>query len=155
MSKMNSEESVRCLSEITEFENLSDVRLTIYYMNLFARTRLPVTLDYLVNGWYDYKVIVSGEELAEHSSLLSQLIDAELIPVENERLVNARMYYVFEHEERGEFLAFMVFPSGNDTMLVNGSEFEYDRVFFDVVLPFLPDDAVETIRTYMQHISQE
>ena len=161
---MGSKETYSNFYELIESGNFNDISLTIYYKNLFVRTRTPVRLEQLKGGWYDntgqlidglydYKVVVTGEDLAEHRDLISRIINAELIPVENEPIVNARLYYVFEHEQYGELFNVLAF-GGGDTLFVNGVRVEHNRVFYEMVLPFLPEDAVETIERYLSAMSQ-
>ena len=155
---MNSKETSVSLSELIESRNLNlnDIRLTIYYMSFSALTPIPVSLDMLIGGWhdntgqlmsggYDYKIIVPGRNLAEPLNSLNYLINAELIPVENESSrVEARLYYVIEHKEYGEIFSFLAFGGGG-TMFVNGLEIEHNSVFLEVVLPFMPADAASAI----------
>ena len=145
-------------SKLIEDGNLYDLTLTIYYKDFSVVTRAPVSLEQLkggwydntgqsINGWYNHKVVVTGGDLTNHHDLLSQLSVAVLVPVD-ESFVNARLYYVFEHIEHGEIFSVLAF-GGSDTIFVNGLEVEYNSIFFEVVLPFLPGDAVETIETYL------
>ena len=150
---MYSPKSTDDLLSLIEEGNVHDLTLTIYYMELRALTPTPIRLNQLIDGWYDHRVVVSGEELAAYCNLLSQLIIAPLAPVDEESFVNARLYYVFEHVEYGELFSFLAF-SGGDTMFVNGLEVEYNSIFFEAVLPFLPDDAFETIERYINTMRQ-
>jgi len=163
-SNMNLKITSFNFSELIESGNLNDITLTIYYKDLFVRTRTPVSLEMLIGGWYDntgqlisglynHRVVITGEDLVKHYDLLNQIINAELMPVENETFVNARLYYVFEHMEHGEMFSFLAF-GGGDTMFVNGLEVEYNGIFFEAVLPFLPNDAVETIERYLTAMGQ-
>jgi hypothetical protein len=148
-----SSKEIPTFAELIENENLNDISLTIYYMNLFRLTRAPVRLSDLINRWHDYKVVVTGDDLLEYKDLLSRLINTELIPVKNESFVNARLYYVFTHEEYGELFSFLVY-GGGDVMFVNGREVEHDAVFYDIVIPFLPEDAVKTIERYLNNLNK-
>ena len=130
--------------ELIESGNLNYVTLNIYYKDFWVLTRMPVTLERLIGGWYDYKVTVFGEQLKEHLDLLNRLSNTVLIPVRNPSFVNARLYYVFEHEKYGEILSFLTF-SGNNTIFINGHEVEHNGIFYEVAIPFLPDDAIERI----------
>jgi hypothetical protein len=141
------------LSEIIEDGDLHNLTLTIYYMSFSASTRLPVSLDRLTSELYDYKVTVSGEQLEEHSDLLNQISKTVLLPAENESFVDARLYYVFEHEEYGEIFSFLIF-TGYGTMYINGYEVEHNNIFYYAVIPFLPADAVEAIEMYLSSMEQ-
>jgi len=91
------------------------------------RTRIPITLDNLKRG-ATYRVVVTGEELAEHRDLLNQLASVELIRLRNESFVCARMYYVLVNgqEVRGNRIFFRMLPyfvsgSNSDGLLCSGS----------------------------------
>jgi hypothetical protein len=152
-SNMNLKTTSVNFSELIESGNLNDITLTIYYMDFSIRTRIPLSLESLMGGRYNHRVVITGEDLVKHRDLLEQIINVELIPVENETFVNARLYYVFEHGEHEEMFSFLAF-GGGDTMFVNGLEVEYNSIFFEAVLPFLPDDAVETIERYLDTMAQ-
>ena len=149
---IDQKETPLSFSEIIESENLSDVTLTIYSMKSF--TLRQESADELINHPDTIKIVVSGRELKEHTDLLNQLINTELIPVENESRVDARLYYVFEHKEYGELFSFLaggavgtiVFLDGIEavntlsfTVFVNGIEVESNDIFYDVVRPFLAE----------------
>lgn len=158
---MDSQEIYFSFNELPESENLSNISLTIYYKDLLVFTRAPVSLEQLTGGWYDnagqlvsgiytYRIVVSGDKLEEHRDMINQLLKAELLPTETESVVDARLYYVFEHREYGELFSVLAFGSGTGSVFVNGIEVEHNRVFFEMVLPFLPDDAVTTIGRYIE-----
>ena len=143
-------------SDMIEYE-LDDISLTIYYMGFSFRTRIPITLDRLKGG-ATYKVVVTGQELAEHRDLLNQLANVELIPSRDRSFACARMYYVFEHSEHGEIFSFLTYAMSYnmsdfdgvgafDTVFINGQEVRGNRIFFEAVLPFLPEHVVREIQT--------
>ena len=145
------EEPLPSFSELIGSGNFDDVSLTIYYKNFLVLTRIPVSLELLTGGWYDYRIVVGGEELAEHRELLNRLSNVEPAWAEPEAIVNARLYYVFEHEKYGEIFSFVAHgfhrDSSNIVVFVNGREAKDDRIFYEAVLPFLPETAVGTIQT--------
>lgn len=132
------------LAKLIEHEKLDDLSLTIYYISPDALTRAPVSVDQLVNAYYDNKVVVNGIRLQEHIDLLNQLINVTLIPVEHESRVNARYYYVFETKKNGKIFDVCMW-SIDGNMFVNGVEVKENDVFYDVVMPFLPKDAVNQL----------
>ena len=150
---------------LIEFGNMSTGRLTIYYFDITQPQRLPLSLEHLIGrwcdntgrligGWYDYKVVVSYVPLFKQQGLFERLNTVELIPVENESRINARLYYVFEDSNGDEILSVLGFGRSL-TMFVNGNEVEFDPVFLEVVLPFLPRSAVETIEVQLYNMRQE
>jgi hypothetical protein len=159
---MNTPKPTPKFSELVEDGNLNNLILTIYYMDFNSRTRAPVRLSNLVGGAYDCKVVVTGGDLAEHRYLLSRLVNAELVSVENEFFVDARLYYVFEHEEYGELFNFLAFGGRYEDdgtaiscVFVNGQEVEYNSVFFEMIVPFLSEYAAETIERYLDAMSKQ
>ena len=152
-SNMNS------LSRFSRFieSELEEISLTIYYRDFFRLSR-PVALYQLVggwydetgrlmDGWYDYKVVIDGEELVMHRELLIQLANIELVPVRKESREHARLYYVFEHARHGEIFSFLFSGTVADAVFVNGRLVEDNRIFYEVVLPFLPESAAEIIQS--------
>ena len=41
------------------------------------------------------------------------------------------------------------FGWGTGSVFVNGAEVKHNRVFYEVVLPFLPENAVDTIERFI------
>ena len=129
-----------------------------------------------VRGFPDRRVRVFGRSLRVHSDLINQVFSAELIPtgnkvatgdripfvmdqrlfdrenylIGNEVLIDARLHYVFTHREYGEIFSFVASHGkwGGRGVIVNGVEVEYDSIFIEMVLPFLPRRDVETLRWY-------
>jgi len=142
--------------ELIEHGDFDDITLTIYSMSRFDfTTTLPVSIYHLINWWDDYKtvVIVSGEDLVEYHGLLKQIINAELIPIDREPLVCIRLYYVFEHSEYGELFTFAGFGARWD-MFVNGIEVEHNHVFYELALPFLPENLAGEIERFLDGMDQ-
>jgi hypothetical protein len=86
--------------------------------------------------------------------MLNQINNTIFTPTENESFIDARMYYVLENEKDGEIFSVLAF-GGGDTILVNGNEVEHSPVLYEFVIPFLPEDAVETIERYLDNMEQE
>ena len=148
-SNMN---SLSRFSSLIESE-LEEISLTIYYMDFIIQSR-PLQLHELTGGWYDdtgrlrggmynYRVVVTGEELANHRELLVQLANVELVPTRGERRENSRLYYVFEHTRHGEIFSYLAFNLYDGSVFVNGRKVEDNRIFYDVLIPFLPESIAE------------
>ena len=80
------------------------LNLTIYYLNPSSLTLLPVGVDDLVNGGYEYKFSFDNDSLSEHIDLFQQLKTANLEPAKQQSLINARIYYIFANNSRNRFL---------------------------------------------------
>jgi len=141
-SYMSPERALRNFSSRIEQSNISDLTLTIYYRGV-TTDPFPLSVDDLVGrGWYDYKIVVDANELEENMELLLQLNADYLIPFAHNYPMHARLYYVFEANGRTIF-SFVPQASGDDSsMYINGVEFKWNDVFFDVIRPFLPEDVV-------------
>ena len=135
--------------ELIEYE-LDDITLMIYYLEFHMFTTTRVTVDCFINGFYDDKVVVTGEELAKHRDLLGQLANIELIPSNNRNWVDARIYYIFEHEKHGEIFSFLSFQSIEDAM-INNQRVETNRVFYEVAIAFLPERAANRVQSRIDY----
>ena len=140
-------ESTPTLSEQIENENMENLSLTIYYREITLS--LPVTsIELLMDGRYDYKTVISGTDLEEHIDLFKQISDDDLVPFENAAFIDVHWYYVLESKENGKLFDVTMWggrdvdePERTDVcVFVNGLAVEYNDIFFDVILPFLPED---------------
>ena len=161
---MQSEKASLNFSEIIEYGNLNDFSLTIYYMSPFKLTRFPLSVDDLVygitavnepprekndkNGLYEQKFVINGRRLEEYVDLLIQLSNTQLIPAEKESYLNARIYYVFETEKEGKIFDVAMWGGENNSIFVNGLEVEGKDVFYDIIMPFLSEDAAEELNNW-------
>ena len=151
------------LIELEKFDNLS---LTIYYMNPFILTRAPLSVNDLVygitavnesprekndaNGLYEQKIVINGSQLKEHVDLLSRIGSVNLMPIEEKSYLNARIYYVFETEEDGKLLDVVLWGGYDDNSIyVNGIEVEGNNIFYDIIIPFLPEVSVKDLSNYL------
>lgn len=70
-------------------------------------------------------------------------------PVKKETGVDARLHYYFE-TNNGDQILRVSMSVDDKTMFVNGRQVEEDDVFYEVVMPFLPKDAVEKLEDYLR-----
>ena len=109
-----------------------------------------MTVDDLVDGRFDYHVVVNDKGLEEHIDLLKRLSDVKLIPVEQGAPLNARLYYVFKNEKGNEIFSVAMWGwDENANMFVNGNEVKGDKIFYEVILPFLPEDVRQIFQSIM------
>jgi uncharacterized membrane protein YvbJ len=73
-NSMRPEKALNSLSNLVEDGDTNDLRLSIYYMSISKLTLVPVSVNDLINGRYDYKITIDGSDLAEHADLLSELV---------------------------------------------------------------------------------
>lgn len=128
-----------------------------------------------IRGIYERRIVISGSRLRSQRDLINQLFTTELNPTgkevvesdrvfyvwhrrifpaelpvlcstRNEALIDARLYYVFEHREYGEIFSVLVSGGGSSGILANGISVEYESIFIEMVLSFLPRREADSIR---------
>ena len=135
---------------IFEGENVDDITMTIYYTNPLSLTRLPWTVDMLIDNC-DHKIVVDGSELKRHFDIFGQIDKKIFIPVLNSSNMNARVYYTIESKKNGNLFEVAMWGEGN-SMFVNGVEIKENGILYDIIIPFLPEEAaqaLENVRTTM------
>ena len=148
-----SESPLNNFSELLESVNLNDLSLTIYYMNPFIFTRRPLRVEDLIDSESTIKIHVDGNRLEEHIDLLSQIGNVQLRPIENDSYLNARIYYLFEAAKDGKILDAAMWMWGEFSdldVLVNGAGVSDDAIFYDAIMPFLPENAAETLEEFLE-----
>lgn len=144
-------EHIECIKQGEEDE----LRLTIYYMSPYILTQWPQSERELIESGYEYKITVGRIRLREHIDLLEQVANADLTPIENESYVDARLYYAFETKKNRKIFDVCMWGS-NGGIIVNGLEVEENHIFYEVVLPFLPEDAAENWEEYLNdHLGEQ
>ena len=137
-------------SNLIGTENLDGVRLTIYYMNTFIFTN-PISVDELIRrsdvDSYTNKIIVYGDSLEEHRGLLKQLNSKAFTPVIKKSYLDTRLCYIFETDDDGEILVVAFGDLGN-IIFVNGVEVKSNKIFIDIIKPFLTEDAIKKLAGY-------
>ena len=153
---------LRAESEVSEFQfyiedgDLSDLRLTIYYLNPSVKSQMPISLyDLMVeceeNPQYSafcHKIIVQGSELEEHIGLLRQIDADKVRPVRVSTPLEARIYYVFETTDGARLLDVAMWGECG-TIYVNGYEIKENKVFYDVIKPFLTEEEKTELEQYV------
>ena len=150
VNNVYSAKSSQMLSKYIEKEKLNDLRLTIYYMSPYILTLQALSVDDLIDRYYEHKIVVDGSRLEEHVDLINQMVHAELIPAESEDgepLLDARLYYMFE-TKRGRKI-FDVSMWGVDyRIFVNGLEVNANDIFYKIVMPFLSEDLANELEYF-------
>ena len=127
-------------------EKFNDFNLIIYFMNPSRLAQVPVSEYDLISGMYDHKLTVSGELLKEHANLLGRLKKIKLKSVETKSALNTRLLYVFKDKNDKEVLSVSMWGE-NNSMFVNGEEVKEEKILYDVIIPFLPEDVAEVVRS--------
>jgi hypothetical protein len=147
---MPAEAALKNFSKQIERGNLDNLRLRIYYVKSDLLT-MPYRIENLVNAEGDWvqKIVIDGNRLEEHIGLLQQVGNITLIPVKDKSYIDARIYYVFETKHKKKI--FDIVMSGiNDSIFVNGFEVEANDLFYDLIIPFLPEDKANMLEGWKQ-----
>ena len=145
---MRSEKVLNDFSRLIESGKLNDLSLTIYYISPYILTEIPLSVDDLINFNSGKKIVISGSDLEENIDLFKKITKNDLIPVKKTSQIDARFYYVFESEKEGKILDVAMWGN-NNSVFVNGFEVEENDVFYDIIKPFLPEDAVKDLEVYI------
>jgi len=147
---MRAKNGLKDFSTLIERGKLSEISLTIYYMNPNVFTGRPLKAEDLVYALHDDRIEIDGTRLSEHIDLLSRLSPDTIIPVEQKSRIDARVYYIFE-DHKGHKI-FDVAMWGDDSIFVNGVEAKGNDIFYYVIIPFLPEDQAKQFESYITYI---
>ena len=133
------------------FNDLSGLNLTIYYLSPYVLTRCPLNESELircVNAMRIHepeqaqKIVIHGQQLNEHTDLLSQLNNLNLIPIEERLRLNARTHYVFENKDGTNVLRVTMWGQ-NACILVNDKAVKREIIPYKVLIPFLYGESLQ------------
>lgn len=96
------------------------------------------------------KIVINGSDLKNHMDLFEQIKKDDLISVKNKSRINARFYYFIETIDEGKILEVAMWGN-NGSVFINGLEIKGNDIFYDIVMPFLPSDAVKEFETYLNN----
>ena len=142
------------LLKIIEEHNFDDLSLTIYYNDPLLLTSFPLSVDDLINFFDVKKIVINGSDLEEHIASFKQISEDDLVPVKSNSRINARFYYVFE-TGAGEKIFDVAMWGSDSSVFINGLEVNGNDLFFDIIIPFLPEDAVKDLAVYLGGTAQE
>ena len=138
--------------ELIENEKNNDLSLTIYYLNPNGLMFCPVSsVEDLINRC-ERKIVINGSDLKEHIDLFKQISNDVLIPVKRKtRDFDFCVYYVLESKKNGKLFDVVMWEDGDDehgSIFVNEFEVKTNCVFYDVIIPFLPEDKVNKFEDF-------
>lgn len=136
--------------DFRKFVKQENISLTIYYLNPNIRTRYGVSLKSLMNKMHQYKVTVSRLGISnylditeyKYLDLLNKINEVNLLPGKSDSINNCRVYYYFE-DNKGRKLLSVTLLSDKGNIIVNGHNVKKNKIFYDIIMPFLPQDAVD------------
>lgn len=131
--------SISYVAQTLEREEVENMTLTIYYLPWHIFLRAPLTVDNLINDKHTEVVVLSKDEIAETvQKLKEEFPSTTLEPAKNPKGRQfARLYYVFE--VNGEKLFDISLGGSNDNMFFNGTEMEFNDLFYRVVESYIPN----------------
>ena len=136
-------ETLNDFSKLIEDENINDLILTIYYLNPLILSRGAYCVDDIITHDRMHKFVIVGSELKRNIDLFKKFIIDSFIPVEIKSFLNARIYYVFETNKGQKIFDVVMWGFYNNSIFINGYEMEENEIFYDAIIPFLPEDLVK------------
>lgn len=131
-----------------ENEDINDISLTIYYLDLHALLFYPVSSVEDLIQRSDEKVVISGSDLEEHVDLFRKMSNEGFIPVwKKSSDLDLRVYYVLESKKNGKLFDVAMWGDGG-SIFVNGIEVKENKIFYDVIIPFLPEDVARDLEAF-------
>ena len=145
---MTPEEALDIFVQLARYMNFHNHRLRIYFSTPIDFQHFRPDVSDLTEERYEYRVIVSSRGMRQlwiwDDDLRYRIDTVTLVPVRNESRIRARVYYVFE-TNRGDKVFDVAMWGRNNSVFINGVEFEWDDVFYDIIRPHLPLRAVEVM----------
>ena len=143
---MRPQKAVAQFAELVERGELGDLSLSIYYPGAYTLTPYPWSVDDIVQALSGDEIVITGSSLEEHRNVFGRLNADAVVQVERESYMDARLYYVFRKGSRN--ILEVTMWGQNRSIFVNGLEIKENAVFYDIVIPFLPQEAVEELQEY-------
>ena len=138
-SYIRANKAINDFSKYIEKGNFNDLILTIYYVSPYIFTPFPLSVEDLIRYSED-KIVIEGSQLEQYIDLLNQVKSVSLKPVIKKTYMDARIYYVFETEKKGKLFDVTMFGLNDDSIFINGIEVKWEDIFYDIIVPFLPED---------------
>jgi hypothetical protein len=138
-------------SKIFDKEDIDDISLSIFYISPFILTTFPLGVDDLMYDNSTFRIVVNGNELEKSIILLKQMSGDDLILAKTRSTyMNVRLYYVFESKKNGKLLDVAMWGYGGEEggIFINGIDVKENDIFYRVVIPFMPENAVEEFENY-------
>ena len=155
MGNMRAKIAAYNFSKHVDSMDLSNLTLTIYYVNPSIFTLYPLGVDEVIDSCGEQAIVVDGDTLEEHIDLLKQVKNAPLKPVWHKAYMNARIYYIFEAEGKGKILDVVMWGEYEDIdidagiIFVNGAKVKETDIFYEIIIPFLPDGVARELESYL------
>lgn len=143
------------VSDQIESENIDDISLTIYYLNIKALRFIPVSSVEALIQCVDEKVIIHGSDLKQRIDLFRKIDNEVFIPVwKKSSDLDLRVYYVLESKKNGKLFSVAMWGDVN-SVFVNGIEVKGNKVFYDVIIPFLSEKAAKDLEEFYDSVHSD
>lgn len=130
----------------------NNMQLTIYFFTpLSISTATPLTSEYVINH-YIYKTIVSNSTLKDHIGVLQKIEKIKLKKPINFEYEDTRIYCEFNAGKR-KLLSFSLSSTDTLNMLVNNLVVKNERVFYELIIPFVPQSEVDYYKEDLKDIT--
>ena len=128
-------------TEIVNGELPEDIRLTINYVDDYFLTPYAWSADDFINSTEAQKIVIERDELLSNLEAFKKLGLTEFMNKSKDRPnCGVRLYYVLESGAHGSLLEVAISTIGYNAV-VNGVEVAYDPALYEIVQPFLPENA--------------
>lgn len=128
------------VQKLIENENVSDLKLTIYYRDQHLLVPYNWSVQDLIEDESSVnKITVVGEELEKYIDSFNKINNSTLkYAFRKAKYLDADTYYVLESKKNGKLFDVVMCGISDDyvTVFFNGIEVKYDDVFYTVIEPF-------------------
>jgi len=140
---------VFCLKNYNEkylynvFENIQkcdDLNMTIYYLPPHILTDIPINKQQLINHKDTIIINVESDKVKNALENIDQIQQYNVESKNKSKYVDARIHYVIEGKTEGVILKVTMWGSNNYGIVVNDIEFKHNKLFYDIILPFVPEE---------------
>lgn len=146
------ERSMTKYRKVVDGDLPDDISLTIYFLDAGIYTFSPInTLELVESYMGEKKIAVKYEELNVYLDLLRKMDVAILKPIDETEYLDILVYYVFETEKTGKLLEVCI-NSSRGSVFVNGIEVQESAVFYEVIEPFLTEEAYNALHYWGRSI---
>lgn len=133
-----------------------NVSLTIYSMNPSTFTNFPLGVNDLIalDNSAVKKIVVEAHDFEKHIENFENIKVKDVLPKKGKSTYSdIRLYYVIEGERNGRLLDVAMWGGNGEEngtcVFVNGIEVREKNIFYELILPFLPDEEANVWANYL------
>lgn len=123
--------------------NIDDLSLEIYCISPYILTDIPMSVNDLKNYSNKTKLVVNGQDIYTFIDAISKKQEHFIEVEKNSSYINARMYYVLKNNKNDKLLEVVMWGGDGEerSMFLNGKEIKEDKFWYEVIIPFLPEEV--------------